>query len=72
MTIFFKDNEIQTIRFYNDPDGKLHPDQELTDDDRRLKDFKWMSAFRPADISGIFDNPVIRPTTTDNNPTEEP
>ncbi len=72
MTIFFKDNEIQTIRFYNDPDGKLHPDQELTDNDRRLKDFKWMSAFRPADISGIFDHPVIRPTTTDNNPTEEP
>lgn len=71
MTIFFKDNEIQTIRFYNDPDGKLHPDQELTDNDRRLKDFKWMSAFRPADISGIFDHPVIRPALT-NNPTEEP
>lgn len=64
MTIFFKDGEIQTIRFYNDPDGKLHPDQELTPDDRRLKDFKWMNDFRPADIAGIFEKPVVRPMTT--------
>jgi lipopolysaccharide export system protein LptA len=70
MTIFFKDSEIQTIRFYNDPDGKLHPDQELSDDDRRLKDFKWMSAFRPTDISGIFDNPVIRPEETSKTTAE--
>ncbi len=70
MTIFLENSEIQTIRFYNDPDGKLHPDKELTADDRRLKDFKWMSEFRPADVSGIFVNPVIRPATTNNLTTE--
>lgn len=64
MTIFLNNSEIQSIRFYNAPDGKLHPDNDLPNDERRLKDFAWLNLYRPKDISGIFVMPVARENET--------
>jgi len=63
MRILFEDNEIQSIVFYNDPDGKLYPDAELHAKDRQLKDFRWLNAYRPATRHDIFTMPVERVST---------
>ena len=73
MRILFDDNEIQSIIFYNEPDGKLYPDAELTTKDRQLKDFRWLNAYRPATRFEIFSMPVERPTQpsdTDSAPSD--
>lgn len=77
MTIFIQDEEIQSIRFYNAPDGILHPDDDLAADDRRLKDFTWLNTYRPKKVADIFTMPVKRPqqekkNEDDNENDEEP
>lgn len=63
MRILFENNEIQSIIFYNEPDGKLFPDAELHAKDRKLKNFRWLSGYRPATRHEIFSNPVERVDT---------
>ena len=73
MRILFEDNEIQSITFYNEPDGKLYPDAELHAKDRQLKDFRWLNVYRPATRHEIFSMPVERVVTkkeTDENASE--
>lgn len=71
MTIVLDNNEIKTITFYNNPDGKLYPDKDLSKEDRLLKDFKWMNPFRPKTMADIYINPVERPKTeTEEEETE--
>ena len=66
MRIFFEDNEIQSITFFNEPDGKLYPDAELDAKDRQLKDFRWLSLYRPATRHEVFTMPVERSATQTN------
>lgn len=63
MRIVFEDNEIQSIIFYNEPDGKMYPDAELHAKDRQLKDFRWLNAYRPATRHDIFTMPMERVST---------
>ena len=73
MRILFEDNEIQSIIFYNEPDGKLYPDEELHAKDRQLKDFRWLNVYRPAARHDIFTMPVERMFTQSalgNSPSE--
>lgn len=63
MRILFEDNEIQSIIFYNEPDGKLYPDAELHAKDRQLKNFRWLNVYRPATRHEIFMMPVEREVT---------
>lgn len=63
MRILFDDNEIQSIIFYNEPDGKLYPDADLHAKDRQLKDFRWLKMYRPATRHEIFTMPVERVAT---------
>ncbi|MBP5400507.1 MAG: hypothetical protein J6Y35_02640 [Bacteroidales bacterium] len=72
MRILFEDNEIQSIVFYNDPDGKLYPDAELHAKDRQLKDFRWLNAYRPATRHDIFTMPVERVSTQPANDEDAP
>ncbi|MBO4646193.1 MAG: hypothetical protein J5642_06720 [Bacteroidales bacterium] len=60
MAITLDNNEIQYISFYNAPDGKLYPDQELDSQDRRLKNFRWLRIYRPDEVRDIFTMPVVR------------
>lgn len=68
MTLIFDQNEISTITFYNNPDGKLYPDKELAKEDRLLKDFKWLNTYRPNEVMDIFTNPVLRETPNEETP----
>jgi lipopolysaccharide export system protein LptA len=61
MKMFFEDNEIVELRFYDYPDGKFWADKELPMKDRKLKDFRWLDAYRPKEIRDIFNNPIPRP-----------
>lgn len=63
MRILFDENEIQSITFYNEPDGKLYPDADLHAKDRQLKDFRWLNVYRPATRHEIFSMPVERVPT---------
>jgi lipopolysaccharide export system protein LptA len=58
MKIFFKENKIEELRFYDYPDGKFWADSELPLTDRLLKDFRWLVQYRPKEILDIYINPV--------------
>lgn len=60
MKIVFDNNEIEGIVFYNDPDGKIYPDKNLTDKDRRLKDFRWLQYYRPETVEDLYVRPIPR------------
>jgi len=60
MKIFLENNEIEELRFYDYPDGKFWSDKELPMNDRKLKEFRWLDAYRPKDIMDIFTNPIPR------------
>lgn len=60
MKIILDNNEIEGIVFYNDPDGKIYPDKDLSDKDRRLKDFRWLRYYRPETVEGLYDRPIPR------------
>lgn len=60
MKILLTDNQIDGIVFYNDPDGKIYPDKELPDKDRRLKDFRWLKYYRPEGIEDLYARPIPR------------
>lgn len=71
MTIFLEDSEIESIRFYNSPDGNLYPDKDLDEKDRRLKDFAWLINFRPKEVADIFVMPVVRKKESQENEIED-
>ena len=68
MKIFFKENEISELRFYDYPEGKLWADNELPMNDRLLKDFRWLVEYRPKEVLDIYVNPVPRKTTPPPHP----
>jgi len=60
MRVFLKENKIQQIRFYDAPDGTVYPDEQFEDKDRRLQDFRWLSAYRPRKPQDIYRDPMPR------------
>jgi lipopolysaccharide export system protein LptA len=60
MILFFRNNQIEELRFYDFPDGKFWADNELPVDDRLLRDFRWLDAYRPKQMEDIFSNSVPR------------
>lgn len=60
MKIIFTDNEIDGIVFYNDPDGKIFSDNELTEKDKQLKDFRWLQYYRPMTVEDLYVKPIPR------------
>lgn len=47
MRIIFKENQVNDIRFYTNPDGNFVPPHELTDDAKTLEGFAWRIKERP-------------------------
>jgi len=60
MKMFLENNEIEELRFYDYPDGKFWSDKELPMNDRKLKEFCWLDAYRPKEVADIFINPIPR------------
>ncbi len=56
MRVFFEDNQVRIIRFYEDVKGKVYPEELL--EDPFLQDFIWLDQYRPKKKEDIF-GPVI-------------
>ena len=52
MRVFFKENEVKEIRFYEDVKGKVYPEEQL--DEPLLREFIWLDEFRPKAKEDIF------------------
>jgi len=60
MTIFLEENKVKFITLYNNPDGKIYPYNELSQEEKILKDFRWLQHYRPCIMLDIFHTPMPR------------
>ena len=47
MLIFFANNQVERIRYYDSPKGEMQPIQAVNPKDYQLKGFKWEIEKRP-------------------------
>ncbi|MDR2410337.1 MAG: hypothetical protein LBE13_19810 [Bacteroidales bacterium] len=52
MRVFFKENQVHLIRFYENVKGKVYPEEQL--DELFLPDFIWLDEYRPKTKNDIF------------------
>ena len=57
MKLIFINGEMNDITFYKDPEGQFIPPQELSEPQKRLKDFKWQIDRKPSleDVLGKWN-----------------
>jgi lipopolysaccharide export system protein LptA len=67
MRVFFEENKVQIIRFYEDVKGKLYPEELLQD--VLLQDFIWLDEYRPKIKEDIFRSFIYKaqPKETDSD-----
>jgi lipopolysaccharide export system protein LptA len=54
MMVYFKENEVQQIKFYKEPTSSLIPMTEADHDNLRLKGFEWLIHRKPQNRLDIF------------------
>lgn len=54
MIIYLKDNKVKNILYLEKPDETLFPEDDLPEEEKILKGFKWLDEFRPKNKSEIF------------------
>lgn len=54
LNIKFKDNEIEDIAFYVNPEGDVFPEKELDPNLRKLEGFLWRENERPKTLEDLF------------------
>jgi lipopolysaccharide export system protein LptA len=52
--IFMQRNKVHDIKFIKSPDATFYPINELSPQELRLKDFKWLNDIRPMEKADIF------------------
>ncbi len=62
MCILLDSNRIQQIRYYDSPNGHVHPDDKLDAKDRKLQGFRWLIEYRPRKPEDLFVLPIPRET----------
>jgi lipopolysaccharide export system protein LptA len=60
ISIRFKDGKINAISFLDAPEGELKPLLELTEEDKKLKDFDWKIYLRPLSKYDIFERSTAK------------
>ena len=60
MRVLLEDQRIKQIRYYENPDGQLHPDKQFSEKDRKLTDFRWLDAYRPKGALDVYVQPIPR------------
>jgi len=60
MRIYFVDNEVSSITFYEKVKGDMTPETEKKE--ILLKDFIWLNQYRPKDKNDIFMPDFYKPT----------
>lgn len=54
IVIFVEDRQVVGIRFLEDPEANLFPLDELPEEERRLRNFRWYEEIRPQKKEDIF------------------
>lgn len=67
ISIRFKEGKIHQIVFIKSPEGELKPLLELTNEDKKLKDFDWKIRLRPLSKFDIFPPRKILDVDSDEN-----
>ena len=60
ISIRFRDGKIYAISFLKAPEGVLKPLFDLTEEDKKLKDFDWKIYLRPLSKYDIFERKIIK------------
>lgn len=55
MRLFFGDNKVESIKFYQEPSGKFIPMKKAGKDPRKLEGFFWETKRRPRSLSDLLD-----------------
>lgn len=55
MILFFGDNQIDQIKFFAEPQAKLHPMTQVDHESLKLEQFFWEKLRRPKGIEDLFD-----------------
>jgi hypothetical protein len=53
--LYFKNEDLKKVLFVNEIKGKMFPMNQIPDDQRELKGFKWMDAKRPKNKLELFE-----------------
>jgi hypothetical protein len=67
ISIRFNDGKIYKIIFFKAPEGELKPLFDLTEEDKKLKDFDWKIQLRPLSKYDIFERKIV----TEEEPVQE-
>ncbi len=54
MAIHFVNNEMEDLIFYVNPTGIMYPPSDLSDAERKYKNFKWMIEYRPEKWQDVY------------------
>lgn len=54
MAIYIEDRKVKKIYYYTQPDGRMHPEKDLSEEQRILQGFDWLDKERPATKDDIF------------------
>ena len=60
MRIYLDSNHIRQIRYFDSPNGQVHPDDKLEAKDRKLQGFRWLETYRARKPEELYVNPVPR------------
>ena len=79
MLMYFGNNEVEDIRFYNKPDGNFTPMGQVKKSEIQLAGFKWVKEERPVSLESILRETKMQVTaplaksesTEDENPTDD-
>jgi lipopolysaccharide export system protein LptA len=62
ISIRFNEGKIYKIIFFKAPEGELKPLFDLTEEDKKLKDFDWKIQLRPLSKYDIFEREIVNKT----------
>jgi len=53
--LYFKNDDIIKVLFVNSVQGNMYPMSQIPEDQRTLKDFKWLDSERPKNRAKLFE-----------------
>jgi len=59
--INFTENNVNYIVFYNTPTGTLKPEDQISEEEKYLSDFRWEESVRPKYPADVFRDPLLEP-----------
>ncbi|HSN10279.1 MAG TPA: hypothetical protein VLS85_14665, partial [Hanamia sp.] len=53
--LYFKEDDLRKVLFINSVQGTMYPMDQIPEDQKKLKDFKWLDAERPKNRAELFE-----------------